>query len=167
MLSGLKNPLRGSHRSAARAPPIYARLLRGWPARDARKSAGASLAGDTPQEDYLNDVLGRAKIESGYRPARKLWSAAKVCDWICDCRTLELLLRHGVNASIADSRLCQRWREVHVGGCLGGLHRGGWISCGGIVARIVWLIFTSASDGCHCPRLSCRSVCIHSNTAMT
>ncbi|MGA9847240.1 MAG: hypothetical protein WBQ45_06310 [Roseiarcus sp.] len=30
------------------------------------------------KKDYLNDVLGRAKIESGYRPARKLWKRRKV-----------------------------------------------------------------------------------------
>ena len=45
-----QDPLRRSDRPAARALPIYARVFRRWPARDARMSAGASLAESTPQE---------------------------------------------------------------------------------------------------------------------
>ncbi len=31
-----------------------------------------------PKKDYLNGVLGQAEIESGYRPARKLWKRRTV-----------------------------------------------------------------------------------------
>ena len=73
MLAGLKTHCGGSYRPAAWARPHTARLFSPT-ACSRRSNVCRSIFGRSPRKkDYINGVLARAEIESGYRPARKLW----------------------------------------------------------------------------------------------